>query len=76
MSDSLLVLTAREDNGYQLLSGDVILSIASTPVNSPSDMMRILRDIDADAEIEIEIKRDRRDKTLIVIMPENRLGLR
>jgi hypothetical protein len=57
----VLVIKAREDNAYELKSGDVILSIGSTSVNSPSDIL---------------IKRDRRDKTLSVVVPENRLGHR
>jgi C-terminal processing protease CtpA/Prc len=68
----VLVLKAREDNDLQLVSGDVILKVADTDVNSPAEFMRALRDAEPGEELAVEIKRKRKGKTLKVTMPENR----
>lgn len=70
----VLVLEVKESNSYGLEAGDVILSVAGTDVNSPAEMIRALRAIEANAEFEMKIKRDRRDKTLKAVLPDNRLG--
>ncbi len=70
----VLVLDVKDSNSYGLKSGDVILSVAGTEVSSPAEMIRALREIEPEAEFELRIKRDRRDKTLKAVLPDNRLG--
>lgn len=71
----VLVLRAEADNGMQLRSGDVILRVGGTEVQTPGDVMRALRDVDSGSQVEIDIKRERRNRTLTVDVPEHRVGL-
>jgi S1-C subfamily serine protease len=58
-----------------LHAGDVLLGIGDKEINSPSDLIRALRDYDAGDPVSIDIKRNRRDETLDVLVPENRYSL-
>jgi hypothetical protein len=68
----VLVLKARTDNDLQLESGDVILQVGDTKVNSPAEFMRALRGIDSGDELVMDIKRHRKDRTLKTVMPQGR----
>jgi len=68
----VLVLKAMEDNDLQLKSGDVILQVGDTEVNSPAEFMRALREFDSGEELNIDIKRERKNKSLKTTMPEQR----
>ena len=71
----VLVLKAKADNDLQLESGDVILQVGDTEVNSPAEFMRALRDFHSGDELEINIKRNRKDRTLKTVMPESRVSI-
>ena len=68
----VLVLKAKQDNELQLVSGDVILQVGDTEVNSPAEFMRALRGVEPGEEVEMDIKRKRKNRTLKLLMPENR----
>jgi C-terminal processing protease CtpA/Prc len=70
----VLVLKAKDDNNLQLQSGDVILQVGGKMVDKPSDVMRALREWEPGTNIEIDIKRERKEKTLDVVLPEKMLG--
>jgi hypothetical protein len=71
----VLVLKAEADNDLQLESGDVILRVGDSDVNSPADFMRALRGFEPGEELEVDIKRDRKDRTLKSVMPERQAGV-
>jgi len=68
----VLVLKARADNDLQLESGDVILQVGDTEVNSPAEFMRALRGFNSGDELVMGIKRNRKNHTLKTVMPEGR----
>jgi len=67
----VLVLKAKEDNALMLKSGDVVLSLHGTDVNSPAEFMRALRDFEPGDELVIDIKRNRKSKTLKPVIEES-----
>lgn len=68
----VLVLQAKTDNDLKLKSGDVILQVGETEVNSPAEFMRALRGLNSGDELVMDIKRNRKNRTLKTIMPEGR----
>ena len=76
VDSGVLVLSAREDNDLQLRSGDVIMSVGDQAVSRPADVIRALREWEPGASIDIAIKRDRRETTLEVVLPERSIGHR
>ena len=67
----VLVLTAAADNELQLEAGDVVLAVDGKRVEKPVEVMRELRNLESGAEAEIEIMRQRKRRTLDVIVPEH-----
>lgn len=67
----VLVLKAKEGNALLLQSGDVILSLHGTEVNSPAEFMRALRGFEPGDELVIDIKRNRKSKTLKPVIEES-----
>lgn len=67
----VLILKAKEDNALQLQSGDVVLSLHGTEVNSPAEFMRALRGFEPGDELVIDIKRNRKSKTLKPVIEES-----
>ena len=68
----VLVLKARADNDLQLKSGDVILQVGDSDVNTPAEFMRALRGFNSGDELVMNIKRNRKDRTLKTVMPDAR----
>jgi hypothetical protein len=68
----VLVLKAPDNNDLQLVSGDVILKVGDTEVNSPAEFMRALREVEAGQELTLDIKRKRKNKSLTTTMPDRR----
>ena len=54
-----------------LQSGDVVLNLHGTDVNSPAEFMRALRDFEPGNELAIDIKRNRKSKTLKPVIEES-----
>lgn len=68
----VLVLKARADNDLKLKSGDVVLQVGTTEVNSPAEFMRALRNFNSGDDLEMDIKRKRKDRKLKTVMPQGR----
>jgi S1-C subfamily serine protease len=70
----VLVIQAKQDNAYGLEPGDVIQAVGTTEVNSPADLLRVLRDAEPGTDIELTVRRHRRDQKLQAKVPETLLG--
>lgn len=68
----LLIIKAPEDNAYQLQDGDVIKNIDGREPKDISHAVRILASYQSGETVKIEIMRDKRNKTLVVEIPDNR----
>jgi S1-C subfamily serine protease len=73
-TDGVLVLRAKDDNLLQLQSGDVIRAVNGTEVQRPADVVRALRGVDSGEAVELDIVRRQKSETLVVTVPEQRLG--
>lgn len=66
----VLVLSAQPDLLKELEAGDVITRVGSQDVERPEQALRALRDHDAGDTVPVAILRDRKARTLNVVVPE------
>jgi len=66
----VLVLEAKPDNDMQMQAGDVILEVGEEQVERPADVMRALRKLEPGTPLKVEIMRNRKAKTLDIVIPE------
>jgi C-terminal processing protease CtpA/Prc len=71
----VLVIDAPKDNVLGLEAGDVVIKIGEGDINAIADIVRALRDFDTGDAFQIGIKRDKKNRSYEVVMPDNRLGL-
>jgi membrane-associated protease RseP (regulator of RpoE activity) len=69
-SQGVLVLSADPDDMPELKGGDILQSVAGTRVDSPSDVMRRLRDADAGSEVKLGVLRQKKTLTVNTKVPQ------
>jgi len=67
----LLVVRAAQDDAIPLEEGDVIMQIAGATPQSPPEAMRLLRFYEPGDEVVIEVRRQKRNRTFKVAIPES-----
>ena len=68
--EGLLVVRAPQDDGLDLLDGDVILEIGSRRPQSTAHALRILRSFDSGEELAFAIMRNKRQRTIKFKIPD------
>jgi C-terminal processing protease CtpA/Prc len=71
----VLVLKAEQDNALLLQTGDVVLMLDRTEVNTPADFMRALREFTPGDAIQIDIKRKLKNQTLSPVISDKQARL-
>ncbi len=66
----VLVLSADPDDMPELKGGDILQSVAGNQVDSPSDVMRRLRDADAGSEVKLGVLRQKKTLTVNTKVPQ------
>ena len=74
-AEGVLVVRAPENEELQLEDGDVILNIDGRKPSSVGHAMRILGSYQAGEELKIEIMRDKKKRTIEIVMPDSRKSL-
>ena len=70
--EGLLIVRAPNNEELKLEDGDVILNIDGREPTSVSHALRILGSYQAGETLEIDIMRDKRKRTLEIVMPDSR----
>jgi hypothetical protein len=66
----VLVLSADPDDMPELKGGDILQSVDGSKVDSPSDVMRRLRDADAGSEVKLGVLRQKKTLTVNTKVPQ------
>jgi C-terminal processing protease CtpA/Prc len=71
-SEGVLVLGRGDNAPAELKSGDVLLSVGGTRVESSTDVMRALARAEPGSAVNVELLRDRQRQVVVLTVPERR----